>query len=182
MVLALPEASIARHAIETRRVAGSGALRYHGRARRRRTTPQAQLKTLVHWACWTVRQQLTLRRHQARPKPRLGSLCNVSERVYALAMPLVLNWSTPTSKAQEFGGFQPRDERSRNPSLGLQRVGGEPDRGMPVFSGPQRMVAQTSGTFFSTHPQAGCTSKPLSDSAAGASSSFSSRATQSVTC
>ena len=34
-------------------------------------------------------------------------------------------------------------------------------------------VAQTSGTFFSI--QAGCTSKPLSDSAAGACSSFSSR-------
>jgi len=46
-------------------------------------------------------------------------------------------WSTPTSKSQEFGGLQPRDERSRNPSsLGLPRVGGEPDRGRPGFSGP----------------------------------------------
>jgi hypothetical protein len=51
-----------------------GAAR-HGTARRRRTTPQDQLNTPVHWARWTVRQQLTLRRHQARPKPRLGSLC-----------------------------------------------------------------------------------------------------------
>ena len=30
--------------------------------------------------------------------------------------------STPTSKNQEFGGLQPRDERSRHPSLGLPRV------------------------------------------------------------
>jgi len=61
----------------------------------------------------------------------------MSVRGHALAMPLVLNWSTPTStsKGQEFGGLQPRDERSRNPSLGLPRVGGEPDRGRPVFSG-----------------------------------------------
>ena len=57
-----------------------GALRTSrdGAYGRRRTTPQGQLNTLVHWARWTVGQQLTLRRHQARPKPRLGSLCVVS--------------------------------------------------------------------------------------------------------
>jgi hypothetical protein len=45
------------------RVAGSGGrcACHHGTARRRRTTPQDQLNTPVHWARWTVRQQLTLR-------------------------------------------------------------------------------------------------------------------------
>ena len=103
----LPEASIARHAIEAcGRFRGAyGALlrrcAHHGTARRRRTTPQGQLNTPVHWARWTVRQQLTLRRHQARPKPRLGSLCVVSER--ARARNALWYWSTPTSKSQEFG-------------------------------------------------------------------------------
>jgi hypothetical protein len=84
--LSLPEASIARHAIEAC-VAGSGSGALRITARRRRTTPQDQLKTLVHWAGWTVCQQLTLRRHQARPKPRLGSLSSaLSVRGYALAM------------------------------------------------------------------------------------------------
>ena len=55
----LPEASIARHAIEAcGRFRGAA---HHGTARRRRTTPQDQLNTPVHWARWTVRQQLTLR-------------------------------------------------------------------------------------------------------------------------
>ena len=89
--------------------------------------------------------------------------------------------STPTSKNQEFGGLQPRDERSRHPSLGLPRVGAESDRGRPIFSGPVNWWRKSlASTFFSI--QAGCTSKPLSDSAASACSSFSSRATQSVTC
>jgi hypothetical protein len=122
---------------------------------------------------------------RVRQRPgRLGSLWGaLSVRGHVLAsMPPAWYWSTPTSRSQEFGGLQPRDERSRYPSLGLPRVGGEPDRGRPALFGPVNwcMVAQTSGTFFSI--QAGCTSKPLSDSAAGACSSFSSRATQSVTC
>ena len=109
----LPEASIARHAIEAcgRFRVAYGALRrcaHHGTARRRRTTPQGQLNTPVHWARWTVRQQLTLRRHQARPKPRLGSLCVVScsERSTSLAMAIPIAPGTgqhPTSKSQEFG-------------------------------------------------------------------------------
>ena len=45
-------------------------------------------------------------------------------------------WSTTTSKSQEFGGLQPRDERSRHPSLGLPRVSAESDTGRPIFSGP----------------------------------------------
>ena len=58
LVLALPEASIARHAIEA---CGRfrGAAHHRDGAYRRRTTPQDQLKTLVHWACWIVRQQLS---------------------------------------------------------------------------------------------------------------------------
>jgi hypothetical protein len=112
-------------------VAGCGCRGAAHHTGRRRTTPQDQLKTLVHWACWTVRQQLTLRRYQAGPKPRLGSLSSaLSVRGHALAMPLVL--VNNHSKSQEFGGLQPRDERSRNPSLGLPRVGGEPHRGRPV--------------------------------------------------
>jgi hypothetical protein len=112
-VLALPEASIARHAIEAcGRFRGAyGALlrrcAHHGTARRRRTTPQGQLNTPVHWARWTVRQQLTLRRHQARPKLRLGSLCVVSCSERARARNghshCPWYWSTPTSKSQEFG-------------------------------------------------------------------------------
>jgi len=80
------------------RVVGSGALRPapHGTARRRRTTPQDQLKTPVNWARWTVRQQLTLRRHQARPKPRLGFLCVVSGR--ARARNALWYWSTPSPR------------------------------------------------------------------------------------
>jgi hypothetical protein len=38
-----------------------GGAAHHGTASRRRTTPQDQLNTPVHWARWTVRQQLTLR-------------------------------------------------------------------------------------------------------------------------
>ena len=110
---------------------------HHGTARK---TPQDQLNTPVHWARWTVRQQLTLRRHQARPKPRLGSLCIVSERGHAKGTRSQCPWywirSTPTSKSQEFGGLQPRDERSRHPSLGLPRVSAESDTGRPIFSGP----------------------------------------------
>jgi len=110
---------------------------HHGTARK---TPQDQLNTPVHWARWTVRQQLTLRRHQARPKPRLGSLCIVSERGHAKGTRSQCPWywirSTPTSKSQEFGGLLPRDKRSRHPSHGMPRVDGEPDRGRPVFSGP----------------------------------------------
>ena len=48
----------------SKRVAATGRFRgaaHHGTARRRRTTPQDQLNTPVHWARWTVRQQLTLR-------------------------------------------------------------------------------------------------------------------------
>ena len=93
----LPEASIARHAIEAcGRFRGAA---HHGTARRRRTTPQDQLNTPVHWARWTVRQQLTLRRHQARPKPRLGSLCVVSVRARAKGTRSQCPWyccSTPT--------------------------------------------------------------------------------------
>jgi len=86
LVLALPGASIARHAIEAC-VAGCGCRGAAHHTGRRRTTPLDQLKTLVHWACWTVRQQLNLRRHQARPKPRLGSLSSaLSVRGQALAM------------------------------------------------------------------------------------------------
>jgi len=139
---------------------------HHGTARK---TPQDQLNTPVHWARWTVRQQLTLRRHQARPKPRLGFLCIVSERGHAKGTRSQCPWywirSTPTSKSQEFGGLQPRDKRSRHPSHGMPRVDGEPDRGRPVFSGPANW-SQKSGTFFSI--QADCTSKPLPDSAATA--------------
>ena len=53
---------------------------HHGTARRRRTTPQDQLNTPVPWARWTVRQQLTLRRHQARPKPYPSRACGIPVR------------------------------------------------------------------------------------------------------
>ena len=57
--LNLPEASIARHAIEACVAGcGSGALRIT--ARRRRTTPQDQLKTLVHWAEFRVQSLFEL--------------------------------------------------------------------------------------------------------------------------
>jgi len=83
-------------------------------------------------------------------------------------------------RAPRWSHHHSRDERSRHPSLGLPRVEAlnltEAGRYFPA----SELVAQTSGTFFSI--QAGCTSKPLSDFAAGACSSFSSRATQSVTC
>jgi hypothetical protein len=72
----------------------------------------------------------------AKAAPGIPVQCVVSERVRARNAQCPWYWSTTTSKSQEFGGLQPRDERSRNPSLGLPRVGGEPDRGRPVFSGP----------------------------------------------
>ena len=119
------------------------------------STPQGQLNTPVHWARWTVRQQLTLRRHQARPKSRawaplqplsLGPLCVVScsERARARNWPIPLPLVLVNIHLEE-----PRDERSRHPSLGLPRVGGEPDRGRPVFSGPVNWWRKRSGTFFS---------------------------------
>ena len=72
----------------------------------------------------------------AKAAPGIPVQCVVSERVRARNAQCPWYWSTTTSKSQEFGGLQPRDERSRHPSLGLPRVGGQPDRGRPVFSGP----------------------------------------------
>ena len=95
----------------------------------------------------------------AQAAPGIPVQCVVSERARARNAQCPWFWSTTTSKSQEFGGLQPRDERSRNPSLGLPRVGGEPDRGKPVFSGPVNWWRKRSGTFFSI--QARCTSKPL---------------------
>ena len=129
-VLALPEASIARHAIEAcGRFRGAyGALlrrcAHHGTARRRRTTPQGQLNTPVHWARWTVRQQLTLRRHQARPKPRLLDPCALSVRGYVLAMPCgngqhphpprrARNWAASSLEMSARATPQPRSAASR---------------------------------------------------------------------
>jgi hypothetical protein len=72
----------------------------------------------------------------AQAAPGIPVQCVVSERARARNAQCPWFWSTTTSKSQEFGGLQPRDEPSRNPSLGLPRVGGEPHRGRPVFSGP----------------------------------------------
>ena len=85
----------------SKRVAGSGALRPapHGTARRRRQLLKTSSRLLFTGARWTVRQQLTLRRHQARPKPRLGSLCVVSVRARAKGTRSQCPWyccSTPT--------------------------------------------------------------------------------------
>ena len=145
-----------RHAIEAcGRFRGAA---HHRTARRTYVTPAQHSCSL--WTRWTVRQQLTLRRHQAGPKPRLGSLCVlVSGRARARNAPWY--WSTLTSKS----GVQPRDERSRHPSLGLPRVGTESDRGRPIFSGPVNLWRKSlASTFFSI--QDGCTSKLLPDSAA----------------
>ena len=68
------------------------------------------------------------RRHQARPKPRLGSLCVVSER--ARARNALWYWSTPTSKSQEFG---------RN-SVGTRR----PSASRSAFVPPQPRSAASS--------------------------------------
>jgi len=145
----------------SKRVVGSGALRPapHGTARRRRQLLKTSSRLLFTGARWTVRQQLTLRRHQAGPKPRLGSLCVlVSGR--ARARNALWYWSTPTSKSQEFGRNSvgtrrpsaSRCERSRHPSLGLPRVGAESDRGRPIFSGPSELVAQKSGQHILLDP------------------------------
>jgi hypothetical protein len=83
-LLALPEASIARHVIEACVAGcGSGALRIT--ARRRRTTPQDQLKTLVHWACWTVPPATDFEEASgaAQAAPGIPVQCVVSERARA---------------------------------------------------------------------------------------------------
>jgi hypothetical protein len=94
----IPKASIARHAIDAcGRFRGAAACASRdGAWATYDSSSEDQLKTPVNWARWTVRQQLTLRRHQARPKPRLGFLCVVSGR--ARARNALWYWSTPSPR------------------------------------------------------------------------------------
>jgi hypothetical protein len=107
-------------------------------------------------------------------------------RGHVLAMPCGTGQHPPRKARNSVGTRRPSASRSAfvgscHPSLGLPRVSAESDRGRLIFSGPVNLWRKSlASTFFSI--QAGCTSKPLSDSAASACSSFSSRATQSVTC